>query len=89
MKERGVIDESHPVAPPNLSEKGKTEMSKLAKPMTPLCSIYDVDIRILMQKQELSFKEDLSGNADFVLADALYKAQTDQNDEHGYHDVFG
>lgn len=52
-------------------------MTKLVKPMTPLCSIHDVDCRTLAEKHVLGIEKDPSRNVEFIPADEPYSVLRD------------
>lgn len=45
------------------------------------CCIYNAYFRYLVKQHELGVGKDLSGNADFVLADPPYNVQRDRNED--------
>lgn len=65
MKERDIVDNSAAAASSTPSKKVRTEMSKLTKAMTLLCSVDDVYIRNLIKKHKFGVREDLSAKVMF------------------------
>lgn len=52
-----------------MSKVERAAISKLVKEMAVICSIYDVDLRDLLEEHELAEGKDLDEKGDLVLAD--------------------
>lgn len=71
-----------------LSGASQAAIKKLVEAMAPVCCIYDVDFRSMVEEQDLDEGEDMSGRVDFVLADYTYNIRRNRNDRNSDHDSF-
>lgn len=74
-KEESNMDELEPAAHPTLSEEESTAMKKPLDLRVPVCCIYDVDLKTLVEEYLPCFRKDVSGKVDFVFVDRLCNVQ--------------
>lgn len=67
--------EIEPAAFSTLSEEISAAMSKLVKKIADLCSIYDGNLKTLVERHELDVGKDLSKKVDFVLDNPPYNVR--------------
>lgn len=68
VRQGDIVDENDPTTLSTPSKEEKTARTKLAKHMAPLCSMCDVDFRILMKAYESGVDKDQNQNSSFLLA---------------------
>lgn len=79
--------ETEPAAYSNLSDEGSTAMDKLLEAMAPVCCIYEVHFRSLVEGQKPATGEDINRKGDVVLVDPPHNVQTDRNADNSEYDV--
>lgn len=62
-------------------------MAMLVKEMAPLCALYDVDFRNVLEEHELVAGEKMNGKVDLVLADHPYNVRRDREERNADHYV--
>lgn len=89
IKEKDVTDELKTAASSTLSKQRNTAMRKPIKEMASLCSIYDANLKFVVEKHELGEREDLGWKANLILVSLPYNEQSDQNNDHAEYEVLG
>lgn len=81
-RELDVVDEIAPAPVSTLRKKRRTVMSKAVKDMDPLCSIYHVNYRSLVEEHKLGVGGDLIGREDFVWSYPSYNVRSNRRDDY-------